>query len=303
MIENTYSLNSLVRGQIRFSEPMKFHTSFRIGGPAKVLAIPADIEDIKKLILYANRVDIPWYVIGNGTNLLVADEGIRGIVIKISKVLDDIRFSGQKVIVGAGASLSFSSKKAAEKGLSGLEFGIGIPGTIGGAVAMNAGCGGQDISQVLQKVKVINNKGDRLEIAADECQFGYRRSRFQRDDLIVVEAELLLELLLDEENHIAIKERMSKLMQKRRKTQPLNYPNAGSIFKNPEGDFAGRLIEAAGCKGMTIGDAMVSQLHANFIVNRGKATAKDVIALITKVQDTVKSKFNILLDTEVTILK
>lgn len=291
------SLQKLINGELRLRELMKNHTTFHIGGPADIFALPSSVEDIRRIIKYAKANDIPYYVIGNGSNLLVADSGIRGIVIKISKRMSNVEFDGEVIKAQAGILLPHLSRMAAEHELSGLEYGIGIPGTLGGAVVMNVGAGVQDTSQIVTSVKAMNAEGTIIELEKENLGFGYRESRFKRSSEIVLEAELQLQ----HSEQTTIKEKMRKLLEKRRKTMPLNYPSAGSVFKNPEGDYAGRLIEQAGCKGMRKGDAQVSELHANWIVNLGQAKASDVLSLIAQVQNAVRIKCGVQLQTEVLI--
>ncbi len=292
------SVRSLVNGEVRVHELMRKHTSFRIGGPADILALPVSIEDVRQIISYARTNEIPYRVIGNGSNLLVSDDGIRGITVKISRGMSDVEFDGAGIKAQAGMSLSGLSRMAASHGLSGLEYGIGIPGTLGGAVVMNAGSDGQDISQILTSVKVMNAEEEITEIGNEDSDFGYRNSRFKNSCEIVLEAKLQLEWC----NEVTIRGRMRELMEKRRRTMPLKHPSAGSIFKNPEGYSAGRLIDQTGCKGMREGDAQVSDLHANWIVNLGQAEASDVLELISRVRDLVQRKFRVQLELELSTL-
>jgi len=292
-------IRDLIDGEVRIHESMKKHTTFRIGGTADILALPASVEDIIQIIDYAKTSGVQYYVIGNGSNLLVADSGVRGIVIKIGKGMSGVEFDGDVVKAQAGTLLSSLSKMAVEHELSGLEYGIGIPGTLGGAVVMNAGSDGQDISQILTSVKVLNVKNEPVNVEKTALEFGYRNSRLKRSGEIVLEAELQLR----REKRIVIRERMKNSMAKRRATMPLKYPSVGSIFKNPEGDSAGRLIDQAGCKGMRKGDAQVSELHANWIVNLGNAKAADVLDLVSQIQEIVQTKNGLRLNLEVVVLQ
>ena len=292
-------MQDFMDGGVRVRESMKAHTTFRIGGPADIFVMPASMEDVKQSIDYARANNIFYYVMGNGSNLLAADSGIRGIVIRIGKEMSDVEFDGESVKAQAGASLSRLSRLAAECGLSGLEYGAGIPGAVGGAVVMNAGSGGQDTSQIFVSAKILNGEGKVAEVGSGDSGFAYRSSRFKHSGEIVLEASLRLR----RGEPAAIKEKMRELLRKRRETMPLNFPSAGSIFKNPEGDFAGRLIEQAGCKGMRIGDAQVSDLHANWIVNLGQAKASDVLELISNVQDAAQGKFGVQLGLELSVLR
>ena len=293
------ALQKLINGELRLRELMKNHTTFRIGGPADIFTLPSSVEDIRRIIKYAKANDISYYVIGNGSNLLVADSGIRGIVIKIGKNMSNVEFDGEVIKAQAGALLPNLSKMAAEHELCGLEYGAGIPATLGGAIAMNAGAGGQDTSQIVTSVKAMNVEDTIMEIEKEDLSFGYRESRFKHSGEVVLEAELQLQF----NEQAVIREKMRMLMEKRKRTMPLNYPSAGSIFKNPEGDYAGRLIEQAGCKGMRKGDAQVSELHANWIINLGQAKASDVLALIVQVQNAVQRECGFQLCPEVFIFR
>ena len=296
--EYAESLQNLINGELRLRELMKNHTTFRIGGPADIFVLPDSVEDIRRIIKYAKANDIPYYVMGNGSNLLVADSGIRGIVIKIGKRMSNVEFDGEVIRAQVGILLPSLSKMAAEHELSGLEYGIGIPATLGGAIVMNAGAGGQDTSQIVTSVKVMNAEGTIMEIEKEDLSFGYRESRFKHSGEIVLEAELQLK----HSKQMVIREKMRKLMEKRKRTMPLNYPSAGSVFKNPEGDYAGRLIEQAGCKGMRKGDAQVSELHANWIVNLGDASIEDIVYLMSKIQEDLNVQFGIKLKPEIIVL-
>ncbi len=291
------SIRDLIDGEVHVYKSMRNHTTFRIGGPADIFVLPSGVEDIRYIIKFAKANGIPYYVIGNGSNLLVTDSGIRGIVIKIGRGMSSIEFDGETIKAQAGVLLPGLARLAAEHDLSGLEYGIGIPGTLGGAVVMNAGSDGQNTSQILTSVKVMDAEGTIMEIAGKDSGFGYRESRFKRSSEMVLEARLQLHY----SEQAAIKEKMRKLMEKRKRTMPLNYPSAGSIFKNPEGDYAGRLIEQAGCKGIRSGDAQVSDLHANWVVNLGQAKASDVLELISQVQKAVRIKCRLQLKPEVSM--
>ncbi len=288
-----------IKGQIRVDELMKNHTTFKVGGPADALILPKDIEDVQYIVNYAKSEEIPCYVIGNGSNLLVGDNGIRGIVIKICKVLNEIIISEDTITVGAGCFLPLLAKEAMKHGLKGLEHVIGIPGTVGGGVMMNAGSGGHELSEVIEKVTILTSEGIVKELSKEQIKFGYRYSFFQETKDIILQVVLKLQVGVEEE----IKKIMDDIIKKRREKFPLSYPNAGSVFKSKGDYFPGKLIEDAGCKGMTRGDAEVSQLHANFIINKGNATANDILFLIKDVQDVVFAKFNVLLEPEIIFLK
>lgn len=291
-------LRSLIKGDVLVSEPMRNHTSFRIGGPADVLVVPADVDDLKKLLAFASENEIPVTVIGNGTNLLVADAGIRGIVVKMSGCLDYVRISGTRVTAGAGTNVPALVRMAARRGLAGLEFAAGIPGSVGGCIAMNAGAYGKTMADVVEEVTALDFSGNLRTFSNAEMVFGPRTSRLQDGDLIAIEATFRLE----EGDVEAIEKKIATYMHERRIKQPLAYPSAGCIFRNPAGTGAGRFIDAAGLKGFRVGDAQVSEVHANFIINLGNATASDVLALMRKVQIEVKDKFGVELEPEVKVV-
>ena len=291
------NLRKNIKGDIFLNELMKDNTFFHIGGPADII-IPRDLSDLKNILILASENNIPVTIIGNGTNLLVSDNGIEGIVIKIKDCLNNIVIEKQHITVGAGCLLSQLSKVVAIRGLTGLEFAIGIPGTVGGAVVMNAGAHGSEMSDAVTKAKVMNFTGEINELSKDDLEFGYRKSILQKRDLIVLEAEI--ELKKDDAERI--KEKMIKYLEWRKKNQPIDMPNAGSIFKNPKNDYAGRLIDLAGCKGMKIGGAQVSELKANFIINIGNSTASDVLKLMNAVQKIVLEKYGVELVPEIKIV-
>ena len=277
------------------NEPMKNHTTFKIGGAADEFCQAKSIEEIKELTEYAKKRQIPYLVIGNGSNILVSDKGIRGLVIKLSGDFADYEISDDVIKAKSGALLGTLAKAALSAGLSGMEFASGIPGSLGGAVYMNAGAYGGQMSDIVKSVTYLEN-GEIKKIDRD-FGFGYRKSLFADLGAIVLEAELqLLKGEFDE-----IKAKMEDYKDRRNEKQPLNMPSAGSVFKRPEGNFAGKLIEDAGLKGCKIGGALVSEKHAGFIVNTGNATCADVVALIKHIQKTVKEKFGVELETEVRI--
>lgn len=280
------------------NELLKKHTSIRIGGSADYFCVPKNIEELKEALQYAKERSLPVAVIGAGTNLLVLDQGFRGLVIKLSKGLNWITYNGQRVQVGSGVDLARLIRSLSAKGWGSLEFLVGIPGTVGGAVVMNAGAWGKGIGSCVAEVKVLDRNGNERIIKKNKLGFRYRKSKLQKNNGIVVEVTLKLR----KKRKNKIKKIIREYLLRRRETQPLGTPNCGSIFKNPNGDFAGRLIEAADCKGMRLGDAQVSTKHANFILNLGEAKARDVIKLITRVQKKVKDKFKILLEPEIKIM-
>ncbi|MBO8136627.1 MAG: UDP-N-acetylmuramate dehydrogenase [Desulfotomaculum sp.] len=289
---------STLRSRVLFNEPMTNHTSWRIGGPAEYFIEPVNVEELQKCIKLVVELDIPLTVIGNGTNLLVKDRGIPGLVVKIGRGLDFIEINGTTVRAGAGALLPAVARRAMEHNLDGFAWSAGIPGTIGGAVVMNAGANGSSISSIIEWVKVINRKGGIIKLDKSELGFSYRSSNLQGSSLIVVEAAFKCQ----QGDKKSIKKKMDEYIAKRRAVQPQGYPNAGSVFKNPPGDFAGRLIEIAGCKGLRVGNAEVSTKHANWIINLGGATAEDVLKLIDIITQRVKEETGVDLQLEVRVL-
>ena len=267
------------------NEPMKKHTTFRIGGPADIFAAPESIEEIEAVCRFAKEQDIPLFVLGNGSNLLVADGGMEGIVLQIYKNYSGIEVNGNELTVKAGTLLSSTSKAALAEELTGFEFAGGIPGTFGGAVVMNAGAYGGEMVQVLKEVKVLTK----------ELELGYRTSNILKNEYVVLEGVIELQKGSKEE----IKAKMDEYALARKTKQPLEYPSAGSTFKRPEGYFAGKLIQDAGLKGYQVGDAQVSEKHSGFVINRGNATAADVMQLISDVADKVKEQFGVTMEPEV----
>lgn len=291
-------LNILDKEGIYLNEPMKNHISFKVGGPADFLLKPKTEDEIKKLIEFLKNENIPYIVIGNGSNLLVKDGGIRGVVIKIADNFNKFEIEDTKVIAQSGALLSFMGKAILNKSLTGFEFAAGIPGTLGGAIAMNAGAYGGEMKDIVKSVRLIDSKGNIIELSNKEMEFEYRRSLISKSDYIVLSAIMELK----EGNFDEIKGYMKELTKSRVTKQPLNLPSAGSTFKRPEGHFAAKLIEDSGLKGLTLGGARVSEKHSGFVVNIGDAKAKDIIELINVVKSTVYSKFGVMLEEEVKIL-
>ena len=283
--------------QILENEPMSRHTTFRVGGPADVLFLPESEEQLLQALSIAREAGVPCFVIGNGSNLVVKDGGIRGLVIALGEGMAAIARAGETLTAWAGASLARVSAYAQASGLSGLEFASGIPGTLGGGCAMNAGAYGGQLSDVLVDGRVLLD-GVVRTLTVEEMQMGYRTSLPLRQGGIVISARFAL----TPDDPEAIAARMRELNARRRDKQPLNYPSAGSTFKRPEGYFAGALIEQAGLKGKRVGGAQVSEKHAGFIVNTGGATAADILTLIGTVQDEVADRFGVRLETEVRIL-
>ena len=279
-------------------EPMAKHTSFRIGGPADLMAMPQSEQELQQLLQRACEAKVPVTLIGNGSNLLVRDKGIRGLVIKLGSMLRDIKVSGNVLTFGSGVSLAQASKKAAELGLSGMEFAVGIPGSIGGAVYMNAGAYDGEMSKVVKSVRVMDAAGEVSELSASELDFGYRHSALQGSGKIVT--SVTVELPAGDKQAIA--EKMADFSNRRITKQPLELPSAGSMFKRPPGYFAGTLIDQTGLKGYTVGGAQVSTKHAGFVVNIGGATAADVLQLISDVQAKVFAAHGVHLEPEVLVL-
>ena len=284
--------------ELLLEEPMAKHTSFRIGGPADVLAQPADEAELAALLKRAGEHAVPVTLVGNGSNLLVRDKGIRGLVIKLSNLFNSITVDGNVMTFGSGISLAMASKKAASLSLSGLEFAVGIPGTIGGAVYMNAGAYDGEMAKVVTCVRVMDMQGKISELQASELDFAYRHTALQNSGWIVISVTVALQP--GEAESIAAK--MADFSQRRISKQPLELPSAGSMFKRPPGYFAGTLIEQTGLKGYTVGGAQVSQKHAGFVVNVGGATAKDVLQLISDVQSKVFAAYGVRLEPEVLVL-
>lgn len=275
------------------NEPMKGHTTFRIGGNADVLVIPESVEQLKAILDFGKTKSIPVTIIGNGSDLLVSDEGIRGIVIK-TMGMSEITSDGNVITAGAGALLSKTASYALSLGLTGMEFAHGIPGTVGGGVYMNAGAYGGELKDIIVKTTYLDVDGQ-VKTCTDH-EFGYRKSIYSRcNDRIVLSATFQLQ----PGDKTAIEARMTELAQARRSKQPIEMPSAGSVFKRPEGYFAGKLVEDCGLRGFAIGGAQVSEKHCGFIVNKGGATAKDVLDLIEHIQNEVYNKFSVKLETEV----
>lgn len=284
--------------EILAAEPMKNHTTFRIGGPADALALPKTPEEVAEVVRFCHEHAQPYYVLGNGSNLLVSDEGYRGLVLQLYRNFNDIQVNGETITVQAGAMLAAVARTAYQTGLTGLEFASGIPGTIGGAVVMNAGAYGGEMKNVLKEVTVLTKEGEVLAIPAKALELGYRTSVIPKNGWIVLGAVLQLKKG-DQEQILA---RMEELKEQRITKQPLDLPSAGSTFKRPEGYFAGKLIMDAGLRGFTVGGAQVSEKHCGFVVNRGDATAADVWELICEVKRRVKEMTGVELEPEVKLL-
>lgn len=284
--------------EILVAEPMKNHTTFRIGGPADALALPKTPEEVAEVVRFCHEHAQSYYVLGNGSNLLVSDEGYRGLVLQLYRNFNDIQVNGETITVQSGAMLAAVARTAYQTGLTGLEFASGIPGTIGGAVVMNAGAYGGEMKNVLKEVTVLTKEGEVLVIPAKALELGYRTSVIPKNGWIVLGAVLQLKKG-DQEQILA---RMEELKEQRITKQPLDLPSAGSTFKRPEGYFAGKLIMDAGLRGFTVGGAQVSEKHCGFVVNRGNATAADVWELICEVKRRVKEMTGVELEPEVKLL-
>lgn len=282
---------------IYINEPMNKHTTFRIGGSADVLVTPGVSETAEVLRLCKNH-DIPVTIIGNGSNLLVGDQGIRGVVIEFGRPAEEIVIQGEQMHVTAGTMLSKAANEAAANGLSGLEFAAGIPGTVGGAVVMNAGAYGGEMKDVIRTVTVLTKEGEKQTLTLEDLDLGYRHSCIPENNYIVLSAELSLQKADTEQ----IRTVMADLRERRVTKQPLEYPSAGSTFKRPEGYFAGKLIQDAGLRGYQVGGAQVSEKHCGFVINKGDATARDVRQLITDVQKKVYEEFHVQIEPEVKMI-
>ncbi|MFA0732986.1 MAG: hypothetical protein BKPUNTRY_002553 [Candidatus Fervidibacter sp.] len=291
-------LTRLVNTPPKLNEPMSEHTTLRVGGPADALVHVSTLSELRSLVQFCREREIPLFILGEGSNLIVRDGGLRGIVLRLGGQLQQIHFNTTKVTVGGGVYLPHLLVKVARRGLKGLERCTGVPGTVGGALISNAGTADEFIGDLVQSVTVLTEGGEVRELSRDELRFSYRWSNLREKGLIIVGATLTLEP--DEPS--AIMERIRRRWHYRRQTQPVDQPCAGCIFKNPPGERAGRLLDAAGLKGVRIGDAQVSPIHANFIVNLGRATAKDVLTLAEHMRQTVYQRFGILLDYEVQIV-
>ena len=284
--------------RVLLEEPMKRHTTFRIGGPAEVFVMPGNLEEVQRILEICRTEDLPYFILGNGSNLLVSDRGYRGVVIQLDRNFGEVKVEGTEIHASAGALLSTIAVAARRASLTGFEFAGGIPGTLGGAVVMNAGAYGGEMKDVLRKVMVMDQSGKVFEIPAEELQMGYRTSIIKTAGYIVLGAVLSLK----EGNLEEIKMLTRKLSEQRTSKQPLEYPSAGSTFKRPEGYFAGKLIMDSGLRGYRVGGAQVSEKHCGFVINAGGATARDVRTLMDNVRDIVYKKYGVTLEPEVKFL-
>lgn len=284
--------------RVLFDEPMSSHTTFRIGGPAEVFAMPENYEQIGAVLKLCDQEQLPYFVLGNGSNLLVSDSGYRGVIIQMDRNMEEIRLEGNEIHACAGALLSSIAVAARNASLTGFEFAGGIPGTLGGAVVMNAGAYGGELKDVLKEAVVMDREGKIFTIPVEELEMGYRTSVIKTAGYLVLEAVIALEKGDPEK----IRATMKDLSDRRTEKQPLDCPSAGSTFKRPEGYFAGKLIMDSGLRGYRIGGAQVSEKHCGFVINAGGATAKDVRALMDHVIRTVQEKYGVTLEPEVKFL-
>lgn len=293
-----YISGIIPRENILLNEPMSRHITFRVGGEAKALVKIQSVEQLKKLIHYLKEIQEPYYVKGNGSNILVGDKGYNGVIIEIGSEYSTIRVEDDKVYAEAGALMSTIAKEALDNSLEGFEFASGIPGSIGGGVVMNAGAYGGELKDCVEKVTVLSPEGEVLTLSNDELAFGYRTSIFKTRPFIVLDVTIKL----TKGDRALIEEKMKSLNEQRRLKQPLEFPSAGSTFKRPEGYFAGKLIMDAGLRGFTIGGASVSDKHCGFVINKYNATAEDVYEVIAEVQERVHDKFGVNLEPEIIFL-
>lgn len=293
-----YIEHTVPKERILYNEPMSRHTTFRVGGEAECVVLIESEEEILKLVPYFNQVEQDYFILGNGSNLLVGDKGYRGVVLKLGNGMDKIIVEENRIRVQAGALLSRTAAVARDAGLSGLEFAAGIPGSVGGGIVMNAGAYDGEMKQITESVRVMDNEGKVLILDNDTMEFGYRTSVIKNRPFIVLEAVLCLQAGKKED----IQAKMDELMASRQSKQPLNYPSAGSTFKRPTGYFAGKLIMDAGMRGFRIGGAQVSDKHCGFVINAGNATAADVKEVIEEVQERVKERCQVSLEPEIVFL-
>lgn len=291
-----YKLEKILdSAQVLQGEPMKQHTSFKIGGPAEYFVMPRSVQEVKQVVALCLEEGKPYYVMGNGSNLLVSDQGYEGVIIQLGKQFSQIRVEGEEICACAGASLARIAAEALRSALTGFEFAAGIPGTLGGACIMNAGAYGGEMKDVLQSMTVLTKEGEILTLPREELDMGYRTSAASRRGYVVLGARIKLERGTESR----IRACMEDLKERRTSKQPLEYPSAGSTFKRPEGYFAGKLIQDAGLRGFRIGDAMVSEKHCGFVINCGDATAAQVDELIREVARRVKETSGVTLEPEV----
>ncbi len=293
------SLAASLNCRIEIFAPLSNHTSFKVGGRCDMLIYPNSLESLAKLHTKCKEVSLNSIILGNGTNVLFTDRGFRGVVFILSNEIGGVTVEGDTIIAQAGASLKKLCIAALDNGLTGLEFAYGIPGTVGGAVYMNAGAYGGEVKDVIVSVTAADASGNVITFTRDELDMGYRRSIFTDSDYVILSATFKL----NDGDRTEIKDKMDDLMSRRKDKQPLEYPSAGSTFKRPEGTYAGLVIEQSGLKGYTVGGAQVSEKHANFVINKGGATATDIINLIDDVKKIVKEKTGYDLECEVKLIK
>ena len=289
-------LKKIIRGKVKFKEAMKNHTSFHIGGNATFYIEPEDLDDLKKILFFIKERSIPYFILGGGSNILVKDNGFDGIMLS-SKSFNSLQIRGNKAIVASGLKLSSLLFSLSKNGLSGLEFLAGIPGTVGGAVIMNAGSEEKGIGNFVGKIEIIDSSAKIRDISQKKLKFSYRNLKLSKYFFLS-----RVEFNLKNEDSNLVEERIKKFLKKKRQSQPLKEYSAGCIFKNPPGLAAGKLIEEAGLKGEKRGDAVISKKHSNFIINSGKAKAEDVLFLMDKIQEEVYKKFNVRLEPEIKII-
>ncbi|MBI5233250.1 MAG: UDP-N-acetylmuramate dehydrogenase [Deltaproteobacteria bacterium] len=286
------------KGKVLFNVPMSEYTSLSVGGPADVMAFPQDEADLRDILLFAASRRFPVFILGVGTNLLVRDGGIRGVVVNMSEGFKDISEIGDtRVQAGGGLKIKELLAWCVEKGFRGTEFTAGIPGTVGGAVAMNAGAYGHEMKDIVEGIDIITSKGQRGYLSVSDLRFGYRHAELPKNAVIVN-----VYLRLEKAEQQAIRDKIKEMRERRRHTASISLPNAGSVFKNPEGKGAGKLIEDAGLKGRCVGEAEISTVHANYIVNKGSASARDILALMAIIRDTVYGKTGIVLEPEIRVV-
>ena len=290
--------NLLGKDRVLVDEPMKRHTTFRIGGPADFFLLPSTVDEVRGILEICREEELPYFILGNGSNLLVSDKGYRGVIIQLYRNFSNISVEGNEICASSGALLSQIAAAARNASLTGFEFAGGIPGTLGGAVFMNAGAYGGELKDVLKEAVVMTEQGEILTLPVEKLDMGYRTSRIKKAGYLVLEARLVLE----QGDMDKIRDITKDLTEKRVSKQPLEYPSAGSTFKRPEGYFAGKLIMDAGLRGYQVGDAQVSEKHCGFVINKGNATAADVLTLIENVREKVKEKFVVTLEPEVKFL-
>lgn len=292
-------IKSFIPGErVLFREPMNEHTTFRVGGEARCMVLVQSEEELARLICYFQQIEQEFFILGNGSNLLVGDKGYQGIIVKFGERMEQVRVDGIRVSAKAGALLSKVAAAAKEHCLTGMEFAAGIPGSIGGGIVMNAGAYGGEMKQIVKEVRVMDRNGEIMTLDNETMEFGYRTSIIKNRPFIVL--EVVLELSEGKREDIAAK--TEELAQLRRSRQPLEYPSAGSTFKRPEGHYAGKLIMEAGMRGYRIGGAQVSNKHCGFVVNMGNATAADIREVIEEVQEKVKERFGVSLEPEIVFL-